>query len=79
MVASGLYCAVNLTLQTEREPRLELRARPPPEPCPVYKRRAAGDFQPMNINFGIISPLPNEGKKMKKRDKSWRSAAGHWT
>jgi methylenetetrahydrofolate--tRNA-(uracil-5-)-methyltransferase len=69
-VASGLYCAVNLACRLKGEPRLELGAETAIGALSLYiSGGAAGDFQPMNINFGIISPLPNEGKKMKKRDK----------
>jgi len=67
--ASGLYCAINLARRLKGEPRLELEADTAIGALSLYiSGSSEGDFQPMNINFGIIKPL--EGGKMKKRDRN---------
>jgi len=67
--ASGLYCAVNLARRLKGMPRLELGADTAIGALSLYiSGDSEGDFQPMNINFGIMKPL--EAGKMKKRERN---------
>ena len=67
--ASGLYAAINMANRLFEKPPLELDARTATGALSLYVSGSAlGNFQPMNINFGIIEPLG--GKKLKKREKN---------
>lgn len=67
--ASGLYAGRNLGLRLLGRPPLALDAETAIGALAQYiSSENAVDFQPMNINFGIIRPI--EGKKLKKREKN---------
>ncbi len=67
--ASGLYAGINLARRINREPPIELGADTAIGALSLYiSGGSEGNFQPMNINFGIMTPLG--GKKLKKREKN---------
>ena len=67
--ASGLYAAINLAARLNGKPRIDLDSRTAIGALSLYiSGGAASDFQPMNINFGIIDSL--ECKKKKKRERN---------
>lgn len=73
--ASGLYAAKNLAARLKGEPRVELDSRTAIGALSLYiSGGAASDFQPMNINFGIMEPLESKKKKRERNlEKSQRS------
>ncbi len=67
--ASGLYAALNLGLRLRGKAPLELSNLSAIGALAEFVSTdpSGGDFQPMNINFGIIRAW--DGKKLKKREK----------
>jgi len=63
--ASGLYAAINLARRLKGEPPIELDADTAIGALSLYISGGCdSEFQPMNINFGLLKPL---GVKIKKR------------
>ena len=73
--ASGFLAAVELARRLEGKPR----GLPPGDrrrrPGALYQQRGVTDFQPMNVNFGIIPPLDYrvKGKRNKNAELSKRA------
>ncbi len=66
--ASGLYAAMNMGLRLRGKPPIELDDYTAIGALAKYiSGDAVGDFQPMNVNFGIMQPW--DGGKMKKRER----------
>jgi len=71
--ASGLVAGVEAALRLNGQPPLDL----PPETATgalahYISEGSVGDFQPMNVNFGLLPPL---GRKVKKKDKKFELAS----
>jgi len=54
-------------------------AAPEPDPCTAHgallrhlRDASPRDFQPMNVNFGLFPPLPQAGRKLRKRERAER-------
>lgn len=76
--ASGFVCAVELARRLQGQPPVDF----PPETAlgalaGYISNESVADFQPMNINFGIIPPLNHKvkGKRNKNAELSARSLA----
>ncbi len=76
--ASGFVCAVELARRLQGQPPVDF----PPETAlgalaGYISNESVADFQPMNINFGIIPPLDHKvkGKRNKNAELSARSLA----
>ena len=68
--ASGFVAGVETALRMLGEPPLNLPAETATGALGIYiSSGSVGDFQPMNVNFGIMPPLGHKvrGKKSNKR------------
>jgi len=76
--ASGLYAGLNMARMVKGQPLLDLPKETAMGALALYVSDPAVEkFQPMNINFGIIAPLPHRvrGKREKNRAISERALA----
>ena len=75
--ASGYLAGVELSRRLRGMPPLDLPQETAMGALALYISTAVGDFQPMNINFGIIPPLDHRvrGKRNKNAELSARSLA----
>jgi len=65
---SGLYAAVNLARRLKAQPRFALGSDTAIGALSMYiSGGASADFQPMNVNFGILTPLAERIKKNEKK------------
>lgn len=72
--ASGLFAGLNLARQLHDETMLALPAETAMGALSLYiADNSVGNFQPMNINFGIIPPL-EEKSRLKKAEKNLKIA-----
>ena len=73
--ASGLLAAIAIADEIlERQP-LELDARTVCGALQTHISTPTKDFQPMNANFGILTPLPTRIKDKKERYKAYAERA----
>ena len=75
--ASGFLAGVELSRRLRGMAPLDLPQETAMGALALYISTAVGDFQPMNINFGIIPPLDHRvrGKRNKNAEISARSLA----
>ncbi|MGI6578225.1 MAG: methylenetetrahydrofolate--tRNA-(uracil(54)-C(5))-methyltransferase (FADH(2)-oxidizing) TrmFO [Eubacteriales bacterium] len=67
--ASGLYAAINLARRLKGEPLIELEEDTAIGALSLYiSGGSESDFQPMNINFGLMRPLEVKIKKKRERN-----------
>lgn len=74
--ASGFLCAVELAHRLHNKPAVDFPQETGIGALACYiSNESVGDFQPMNVNFGIIPPLGHKvkGKKNKNAELSQRS------
>ena len=65
--ASGLYVGINMAKYIKGEPMYDLSNETMIGALAYYVANANSDnFQPMNVNFGIVKPLHNIKKKDRK-------------
>ncbi|MBE7067878.1 MAG: methylenetetrahydrofolate--tRNA-(uracil(54)-C(5))-methyltransferase (FADH(2)-oxidizing) TrmFO [Clostridiales bacterium] len=72
---SGLLVAVKIAREILGEPPLELDARTVCGALQTHISTPSKDFQPMNANFGILTPLPTRIKDKKERYKAYAERA----
>ena len=76
--ASGMLCSLEMTARLLGLPALDLSNETATGALSLYVSHGSiGDFQPMNVNFGIIAPLEQrvKGKRNKNAAVSARSLA----
>lgn len=74
--ASGLLCALELARRLEDKPPLDLPQETATGALALYiSNESVADFQPMNINFGLIPPLDHrvKGKRNKNAEIAQRA------
>ena len=74
--ASGFLCAVELARRLQDKPAVNFPQETGIGALALYiSNESVGDFQPMNVNFGIIPPLDHKvkGKKNKNAELSQRA------
>lgn len=74
--ASGLLCALELARRMEGKPPLDLPQETAIGALALYiSNESVADFQPMNINFGLIPPLDHrvKGKRNKNAEIAQRA------
>ncbi len=73
--ASGLLVAIAIADEILERERLELDARTVCGALQTHISTPTKDFQPMNANFGILTPLPTRIKDKKQRYKAYAERA----